>query len=59
MSGLSTSVCMLSGPGALARLRNLTILMRASESIPARSSSMSECNHRSLQDDKNIHNYLL
>ena len=32
---LSTSLCMLSGPGALRRLRNLTILMRVSESISA------------------------
>ena len=29
----STSLCMLSGPGALRRLRNLTILMRVPESI--------------------------
>ena len=32
---LSTSLCMLSGPGALPRLRNLTSLMRVSESISA------------------------
>ena len=33
MPSLSTSLCMLSGPGALPRLRNLTILMRVSESM--------------------------
>ena len=32
---LSTSLCMLSGPGALPHLRNLTILMSVSESISA------------------------
>ena len=32
---LSTSLCMLLGPGALPRLRNLTMLMRVSESISA------------------------
>ena len=32
---LSTSLRMSSGPGALPRLRNLTIVMRVSESISA------------------------
>ena len=44
MPNLRTSLYMLSGPGALPRLRNLTILMSVSESISA---------------DKNIHNYPL
>ena len=35
MPSLSTSLCVLLGPGALPRLRNLTILMRVSESISA------------------------
>ena len=30
---LRTSLCMLSGPGALPRLRNLTILMRVSSKV--------------------------
>ena len=32
---LRTSLCMLSGPGALPRLRNLSILMRVAESTSA------------------------
>ena len=32
---LRTSLCMLSGPGALPHLRNLTSLMRVSESMSA------------------------
>ena len=59
---LSTSLCMLSGPGALPRLRNLTILMRVSSQYRPQGRdhhSCSICNHRGFQEDKNIHNYPL
>ena len=48
---------MLSGHGALLRLRNLTILMRVSESMSADHHPYPICDHRGLQEDKNIHSY--
>ena len=57
---LRTSLCMLSGPGALPRLRNLTILMRVQSQHPPQDHDHRPCpicSHRGLQEDKNIHSY--
>ena len=44
---LSTSLCIVSGPGALPLLRNLTNLMSARTHCPRQT-----CSHLSLQEDK-------
>ena len=63
MPSLSISLCMVSGPGALPLLRNLTNLMSVfdGQHLPQALTHFPRqtCSHLGLQEDKNTYDYPL